>query len=278
LRGGLYGGFLSEVVRLDKIKKLLLSRTPKIDWEEVLNKYIIEADECNMILDRIGYFNKYREDEAIKNKKYSPFTTVFRKWEKDFKDGLDSYKGDKFYYPGRIIKNNQETYYSDDDAFIFLDQQLLNPEYKKNLEHIYIALYSLALKKAFYVLLQEKNPSLDMIVCLGEILDKMLVIVKNDWNEVAKKEKQRIINSYNASTTTNRIEKIKEHDKYPELDNLVKVYVESLQQKSMKTRREIDSLISKIVITNSPTTIRRYRRLIFEEYQNNKKAVSDTQK
>lgn len=266
---------------MDKIKDLLLTNKFDINWKGTLKSFADRADECNILLHKIIFFRLFRIDEKERKANRMPYHALLKAWDRFRIQKQNSYPGDLFYYPYEVSVDGQKRYFDDIAASLWL-KLLLDPKYELRInDNASLSCYALALKKAFYELAilaaQGAETPLELTFHLYIRLENTYEASKNEWLKLVDEERRRMTNSQNASTTTDRLERIKGHDRYPELDKLASLYMES-PQKSTKTRREIDNLISKIVITNSPTTIRRYRRLIFEEYQNDRKAVSDTQK
>jgi hypothetical protein len=267
-------------MKLEEIKDLLLTSKVDIDWKETLKTFSIKADDCNRLLHKIMFFKQCRANE--KNRKVSRKSSyaLLEAWENFYFKEQNTYPGDLFYFPYKVRVDGHEVYFDDMAVSLWL-KYLLDPEYKLQEDYKSFICYALTLKKTFYELatlaVQGVDPPSKLILRLYMTLETICDRSKELWLKLVDEERRRMTNSQNASTTTDRLEKIKGHDKYPELDKLAKMYIES-PQKSTKTRKKIDKLISDIIITNSSTTIRRYRRLIFDEYQNDRKAVSDTQK
>lgn len=70
-------------------------------------------------------------------------------------------------------------------------------------------------------------------------------------------------NSQNASTRTPaRIDDYKKHEKYPELEQMIKLY-----EGTQKELRKINKLMAAILETENKVTIRRYRHLFFQNLQ-----------
>ena len=172
---------------------------------------------------------------------------------------------DLFFYPCKFINAQGEFYFNNKFALDLLND-LLRGNYKLpvelNEDNIsQVIQCALSLKTAFASLLTGKEiPSKIFIFMIGKFYNLMRITNELQLN-VMIQELRADQNSRNASTRTPaRIEDYKKHEKYPELEQMIKSY-----QDTPKELREINKLMQEIIDTKNKVTIRRYRHLFFQD-------------
>jgi hypothetical protein len=227
-----------------------------------------------MELIRIGCIKNYREMEEKTGKRRKPSKVLYQKIKEHLSNLGDKMavdpNADIIYFPGSL--NKGEFYFRDQHAKTeirnMLDKNFKFPENLENNLDQNIA-YALALRGAFFSLKEGFDRKwgniipIQGILLLTTFLSVLLDKTKDLKDLVNKNEEIGDRNSRNSSTRTPaRIEDYKKHEKYPELEQMIKSY-----QGTPKELREINKLMADILDTKNKVTIRRYRHLFFEDLQ-----------
>jgi len=182
----------------------------------------------------------------------------------------ENYDKNHFYYPGICVGRNEKNY-SDDDALYFFKELISTTSLDVTCESL--VRYCLALKKAFLLLAQIKNPSRNTILFLWERFYGIEKNIEQEWMIFLEKEKQRERNKNNRANVKKRIKFITEHHVYQEIESLIEqLKPGQLSREQNKIFFKIDDLIRQVIdIDNKKDakTIRRYRhRILSVSYKN----------
>lgn len=179
---------------------------------------------------------------------------------------------DTTYFPGQLTENGKEFYFQDQNTKIgivgILEEKFRLPENIENCPGFSISC-ALALRGAFFSLVEGLERGwgdtipiktvLILTMCLNDLVEK----TRDLRDLINKQEEIGDRNSRNSSTRTlARIDDYKKHEKYPELEQMIKSY-----QGTQKELRKINKLMADILGTKNKVTIRRYRHLFFQDLQ-----------
>lgn len=241
---------------MDELSGILLGIENRISIKsESFLEWIKITIKCITILTRINLLMEYRSNEEREGKKRLRYKKLDELIQNNIKpieltgDDFAVIFDEIFYLPFPLPE----------DIYQYLEKYI---KYSIVLHDIFIDLNESGM--------QVPKLTLRMVDILYQIHNKAVTVS----HEVGEKEKQRDRNIKNASS--NRIvkpEDFKSHDKYPELEDMVKTY-----QGTPKEIRDINELISDIIKNLSEDkekavsrpTIRRYRHLLFDEMKNRK--------
>jgi hypothetical protein len=256
----------------------------RVDWNNSLFNISEAAANCAQVLTTAKRIIDYRNEEEKQKKKRIPSKLLMEKISEDF-DNLYSQMEvnpdmDILYFPGwaesgegsnpyylkkwilkMLLEHNKHTEST-------AEPDTLNDSILDNLRNnLEVGInYSLALRGAFYSLWND-GEGIDIPVNITFLLFDILGVLVDKTRElrfaIEKEEEIGDRNSRNSSIRTPaRIEDYKKHEKYPDLELMIKSY-----QGTPKELREINKLMADILDTENRVTIRRYRHLFFEDLQ-----------
>ncbi len=245
--------------------------------------------ELNERLFCLWYKKTFRYSEQKQNKRpisSNQLNQIFEEFMKNSKNG----EPDPFYSPSYLgqsislsfsqkslqsaLSHDEEPlYFTDKEALLFLPYLTKTRGWEEitmtNITEI--RCFLLSLKIALYYSLQDTTP-------LSNYLERKIVMTlqqisyltsqtENNFEkeelEREEKELKRQRNQKNAlSITPFRINKIKKHKKYPEIERIL---IDCQGEPSFQQIKELNKLIGEVVITKSRTTIRRYRQLLLQD-------------
>jgi vacuolar-type H+-ATPase subunit I/STV1 len=267
----------------DNIRGFLydIEKEVSIDWKCSFLKWSNIADECNKTFSKIHAILRFREDEKKKRSKIISPGALLEEIEKNSQYPRDNYPGDLFYYPGDFINHNNEVIYYDNDLAAKNLMEILNIDpntfranekpFELPSDPLTLKCYSLALKKAFYMLVQGNVIPYKIVSYLYSVLFDIYHESERRWDDTLKQEKQREQNSRNQKKSTQkeqRIEALKLHPKYPELAETIEKYLKTGKGRDQRT---LNALITEITGIEHPTTRKIYREIILREYTESKK-------
>jgi len=240
-----------------------------IDWKQTYQNLsrVCERLSMNLVMLYLEVLYRTEEEEEEKkeegNKRLSSVNLRIKNERKIFKykAKIEADGADISYFP--IL-----TPFNDEKAFEHLRVYLTNnfkfPDnlyVSKNLESVLHC--AVVLKVSFQSLITKEVCPVNISIKLLSIFWDLVLIVNDFSNKWSEKERIADRKSNNtAGLIPKRIKKYRQHERYPELELMLRNY-----RGTSKEKREIDQLIGKIIVTFSSGTIRSYRRIFLQEIQ-----------
>ena len=226
-----------------------------IDWNARI--YILKETAWYyfILLFRLSKMIEYRQEEREKKAKRINNNAL----QKIIKEKYDDGSINVFY--NEILHDNEE-------GLQEIYEELINqesPKYPHDLRHDLhrSIVHTMALHEAFSSL-SVNEPPLKILLLLQEKLYLLCTRAKNTFSIFQEEERLSDQQSRNAATSHFKIEDFKKHEKYPELEAMIKVYSDT-----PKEVREVNRLIGDILeskeFKRNRVTIRKYRHLLFED-------------
>ena len=252
---------------MDEIYDFLIDAGEKsnINWRESSFRACDATGRCIVMLTFWFLILTHRKGEKRENKNRMPYQKAKRMIEQRERERLNN-----FYFLGSY--DNKK--FDDQDAIEQL-KEILHPDFElpdieslpDNLEECLSKVIdtALALKGAFHsIAIRQEDPLGKMYPILSRLfeiygyLGEQTIKFNNKMKEVERIGDQ---NSKNASTRTPaRIEDYKKHERYHDLEQMIKSY-----RDTPKELRAINELLEEILETKNKKTIRRYRHLFFDK-------------